>query len=362
MSPKTSESLQLPQLRSETESLCQVMLRFSAGPPYEDVAFKIVNREWNLSHKLLVCWESGRGKAACFGVLRRSFQVQSIANHDVRLMFGPWVSASQGDSVCPGEDVVKCCKELQRFDWGLASEWSLTEGSCSSTSMWSAGDTDVDKGRSPMKTQDLGSAVRRLRRDQLWISDSCWILFCIVLFFDSADVFSCVYTSHGGFQPCSWPKKQSSVSRSAWPWGAPLRRHSCRLWGGAMRQKPPWASASLEKAVPKCWDLKSSSYNMLEVCPRFESLFGRIICCYFLGGVHGSLFLDFNFWKSPGGESSKQSYGGSQSNAQLGAQCTTLVFLLLMIFSLYRLWSFGYRILFWPEDTHSQVSWGQQPT
>jgi len=26
-------------------------LRFHAGPPYEDVAFKIVNREWNLSHK-----------------------------------------------------------------------------------------------------------------------------------------------------------------------------------------------------------------------------------------------------------------------------------------------------------------------
>jgi len=28
-----------------------VILRFSAGPPYEDVAFKVVNREWNLSHK-----------------------------------------------------------------------------------------------------------------------------------------------------------------------------------------------------------------------------------------------------------------------------------------------------------------------
>jgi len=28
-----------------------VTLRFHAGPPYEDVAFKIVNREWNLSHK-----------------------------------------------------------------------------------------------------------------------------------------------------------------------------------------------------------------------------------------------------------------------------------------------------------------------
>merc|ERR1719421_135821 len=28
-----------------------VILRFHAGPPYEDCAFKIVNREWNLSHK-----------------------------------------------------------------------------------------------------------------------------------------------------------------------------------------------------------------------------------------------------------------------------------------------------------------------
>lgn len=28
-----------------------VLLRFSAGPPYEDVAFRIVNREWEYSHK-----------------------------------------------------------------------------------------------------------------------------------------------------------------------------------------------------------------------------------------------------------------------------------------------------------------------
>jgi hypothetical protein len=28
-----------------------VVLRFHAGPPYEDVAFKIINREWNLSHR-----------------------------------------------------------------------------------------------------------------------------------------------------------------------------------------------------------------------------------------------------------------------------------------------------------------------
>lgn len=28
-----------------------VLLHFSAGPPYEDVAFRIVNREWEFSHK-----------------------------------------------------------------------------------------------------------------------------------------------------------------------------------------------------------------------------------------------------------------------------------------------------------------------
>lgn len=28
-----------------------VLLHFSAGPPYEDIAFRIVNREWEFSHK-----------------------------------------------------------------------------------------------------------------------------------------------------------------------------------------------------------------------------------------------------------------------------------------------------------------------
>lgn len=28
-----------------------VLLYFSAGPPYEDIAFRIVNREWEFSHK-----------------------------------------------------------------------------------------------------------------------------------------------------------------------------------------------------------------------------------------------------------------------------------------------------------------------
>ena len=32
-----------------------VLLHFSAGPPYEDVAFRIVNREWEFSHKRYAC-------------------------------------------------------------------------------------------------------------------------------------------------------------------------------------------------------------------------------------------------------------------------------------------------------------------
>ena len=31
-----------------------VLLHFTAGPPYEDIAFRIVNREWEYSHKRLV--------------------------------------------------------------------------------------------------------------------------------------------------------------------------------------------------------------------------------------------------------------------------------------------------------------------
>lgn len=35
--------------KADTDECC--ILRFHAGPPYEDVAFKVVSREWNLSHK-----------------------------------------------------------------------------------------------------------------------------------------------------------------------------------------------------------------------------------------------------------------------------------------------------------------------
>ena len=35
-----------------------VLLHFSAGPPYEDIAFRVVNREWEYSHKRLVAHTS----------------------------------------------------------------------------------------------------------------------------------------------------------------------------------------------------------------------------------------------------------------------------------------------------------------
>ena len=34
-----------------------VLLHFMAGPPYEDIAFRIVNREWEFSHKRYVVIE-----------------------------------------------------------------------------------------------------------------------------------------------------------------------------------------------------------------------------------------------------------------------------------------------------------------
>lgn len=34
---------------SKDGSTC--ILRFTAGPPYEDIAFRIVNKEWEYSHK-----------------------------------------------------------------------------------------------------------------------------------------------------------------------------------------------------------------------------------------------------------------------------------------------------------------------
>ena len=50
--PDLIDKTRTPQYRLEkadTDDFC--ILRFSAGPPYEDVAFKIINRQWNKSRK-----------------------------------------------------------------------------------------------------------------------------------------------------------------------------------------------------------------------------------------------------------------------------------------------------------------------
>ena len=36
--------------RCDTPDMC--IIRFESGPPYEDVAFKIMNREWNLKESM----------------------------------------------------------------------------------------------------------------------------------------------------------------------------------------------------------------------------------------------------------------------------------------------------------------------
>jgi hypothetical protein len=46
---KTKAPIYYVEKDPASEETC--ILRFHAGPPYEDVAFKVVNREWNLSHK-----------------------------------------------------------------------------------------------------------------------------------------------------------------------------------------------------------------------------------------------------------------------------------------------------------------------
>lgn len=47
---KTAPTYSLQRdLTDKESSTC--ILRFSAGPPYEDIAFKIVNKEWEYSHK-----------------------------------------------------------------------------------------------------------------------------------------------------------------------------------------------------------------------------------------------------------------------------------------------------------------------
>ena len=44
-----SKTPQYQLLKADSDDFC--LIRFTAGPPYEDVAFKIINREWNKSRK-----------------------------------------------------------------------------------------------------------------------------------------------------------------------------------------------------------------------------------------------------------------------------------------------------------------------
>ncbi|KAF8076113.1 mid region of cactin-domain-containing protein [Lyophyllum atratum] len=50
-----------------------VLLHFSAGPPYEDIAFRIVNREWEFSHKRGFRSSFDRGCLSLWFNFRRSF-------------------------------------------------------------------------------------------------------------------------------------------------------------------------------------------------------------------------------------------------------------------------------------------------
>lgn len=50
--PDLIDKTKAPTFRIEpADSPDFCIIRFSAGPPYEDVAFKIFNREWERSHK-----------------------------------------------------------------------------------------------------------------------------------------------------------------------------------------------------------------------------------------------------------------------------------------------------------------------
>lgn len=50
--PDLIDKSKAPTFRIENDSSSDTkILRFSAGPPYEDIAFRIVNKEWEYSHK-----------------------------------------------------------------------------------------------------------------------------------------------------------------------------------------------------------------------------------------------------------------------------------------------------------------------
>lgn len=60
--PDLIDKTKTPQFfleKADSDEYC--IIRFSAGPPYEDIAFKIINREWNRSRKHGYCSKFERG-------------------------------------------------------------------------------------------------------------------------------------------------------------------------------------------------------------------------------------------------------------------------------------------------------------
>ena len=60
--PDLIDKTKTPQFfleKADSDEYC--IIRFSAGPPYEDIAFKIINREWNKSRKHGFCSKFERG-------------------------------------------------------------------------------------------------------------------------------------------------------------------------------------------------------------------------------------------------------------------------------------------------------------
>lgn len=61
------------RIERDPESPETVLIRFKAGPPYEDLAFRIVNREWEYSHKKGFRCSFDRGVLSLWFHFKRQF-------------------------------------------------------------------------------------------------------------------------------------------------------------------------------------------------------------------------------------------------------------------------------------------------
>lgn len=91
-----------------------VLLYFSAGPPYEDIAFRIVNREWEYSHKRydLVFWSPPTAHSVYSG-FRSSFDRGCLSlwfnfRRNVRRRFSPYLSSCSPKPSFTASDVILC--------------------------------------------------------------------------------------------------------------------------------------------------------------------------------------------------------------------------------------------------------------